>query len=230
MAGDFRSRARSVRQETRAHLAALRAARRGRRGDTKTLSAATETAAASSAHVDPTEFLPDISTDLAANIDMAQAPAEPVEALAGDPIEDGGVETADITAPVDASAPETPATEDAPAPVATLSEPVSESGGVDTPETLIEDLDEAPVVAPAPVTSTADLAASLADAPATSDSDLRELPGIGPGLIWFFEQRGIKSLTDLAAADAEQLRRDIGFIGSLIDFDGWIAFAQSRSA
>ena len=65
------------------------------------------------------------------------------------------------------------------------------------------------------------------DAPAAmGESDLHSLPGAGIGLVWMLHRCGVRNLADLAAADAERLRREIGRVGDLLDLSGWIAFAR----
>lgn len=55
---------------------------------------------------------------------------------------------------------------------------------------------------------------------------LETLPGIGPGMIWVLQQRGMHSLADLASADKAQLREALGLLGPFIDIDGWVNHAQ----
>lgn len=55
---------------------------------------------------------------------------------------------------------------------------------------------------------------------------LADLPGVGPGLIWLFEEAGVRSLGDLAAADPNVLRARLGVLGALLDLESWIALAK----
>lgn len=55
---------------------------------------------------------------------------------------------------------------------------------------------------------------------------LADLPGVGPGLIWLFEEAGVKSLEDLAIADAQALRARLGVLGALLDIESWTALAK----
>ena len=59
-------------------------------------------------------------------------------------------------------------------------------------------------------------------------SDLAELPGAGPGLIWLFEKCGVTSLRDLARADPDTLRKDLGLVAEILDVDYWIEFAAMK--
>jgi hypothetical protein len=40
------------------------------------------------------------------------------------------------------------------------------------------------------------------------------------------ERCGVRSLADLAAADADELRAALGLIGELVDLGAWIEFAK----
>jgi predicted flap endonuclease-1-like 5' DNA nuclease len=62
--------------------------------------------------------------------------------------------------------------------------------------------------------------------PAVDESDLHALPGAGIGLVWMLQRCGVSSLADLADADPERLRRDMGLVGELLDLSTWIAFAR----
>lgn len=59
-------------------------------------------------------------------------------------------------------------------------------------------------------------------------SDLFLLPGAGPGLVWLLGECGIRSMGELAAADAERLAGRMGVIGELLDLDHWIDLARRR--
>ncbi len=209
MSDEYRHRAQAVRQETRAHLAALRAARRGdRRGADTTSGDANPSAARANAEVDHAIFLPPESTP------------QPTDDLAAAAVSAGQPDASDQG--MAASAP--------PVVAATVEfEPPSTAVEAEPPATvMLAAADEAAVPSSADVTPDSAAAPTSETAGATAGS-LERLPGIGPGLIWFFEQRGIVDLAALAAADSDQLRADIGFIGSLIDFDGWIAFARDHA-
>lgn len=67
-------------------------------------------------------------------------------------------------------------------------------------------------------------------APPAAESDLHALPGAGIGLVWMLQRCGVSSLADLAAADADRLRREMGLVGELLDLSGWIAFARDAVA
>lgn len=223
MSDAYRHRARAVRQETRAHLAALRAARRGERGERRAGGAAAQTADTpvdDGIFVPPTAVGPTAATPEhydAASYDTPQSAPE-TEAAPPDPL------TADHAAEPtsDAAPPQTDGL--------ALAETLAETKGPDIP--AADPASAAHDSAPDLTATEADVAndpAAAPDAGAVATDALERLPGIGPGLIWFFEQRGLTDLTALAAADADQLRADIGFIGSLIDFDGWIAFARAHA-
>ncbi len=226
MADDFRSRARAVRMQTRAHLAALRAARRGGSNDAVTDAAAT-VASAATAPTPADDRVMDRASVLEAGADTPLASAvasatpeflvapDATSVTAGDAApagHDAGPEPTPEGAVADTTDahPEKPSTD-----AAFDGGAISFDAADDDGQSHGNDAhDEAPP----------------ADAPAESHaSDLALLPGIGPGLIWLFEQRGVRTLSDFAAADPERLRQDIGFIGSLVDFDGWMRFARDHA-
>ncbi len=60
-------------------------------------------------------------------------------------------------------------------------------------------------------------------------SNLSSLPGAGPGLVWLLGECGIRSMGELAAADAERLAGRMGVIGELLDLDHWIDLARRRA-
>ncbi|MEO0702233.1 MAG: hypothetical protein AAFY80_08855 [Pseudomonadota bacterium] len=81
-------------------------------------------------------------------------------------------------------------------------------------------LDAAENPSPPPDSSTCDLP------PSELVSDLSSLPGAGEGMIWLFHQCGIRTLGDLAMADADDLSRQLGVVGHILDITPWIEFAR----
>ena len=82
------------------------------------------------------------------------------------------------------------------------------------------DLHEAENPSPPPDSPTSDLP------PSELVSDLSSLPGAGEGMIWLFHQCGIRTLSDLAMADADDLSRQLGVVGHILDITPWIEFAR----
>lgn len=64
---------------------------------------------------------------------------------------------------------------------------------------------------------------------AGNDGDLMGLPGAGEGLVWLLQQRDIRSLSDVAAFQTEQLAQVLGPLGQLVDVGGWIDHARQRA-
>jgi predicted flap endonuclease-1-like 5' DNA nuclease len=58
--------------------------------------------------------------------------------------------------------------------------------------------------------------------------DLPDIPGVGPGLVWMLQSAGVRSLEDLARAEAQDLSTRLGPISRLLDFDYLIGFARDR--
>jgi predicted flap endonuclease-1-like 5' DNA nuclease len=52
------------------------------------------------------------------------------------------------------------------------------------------------------------------------------VPTLGPGMVWRLNQLGVATLGDLAAQDAEALRRQLGRLGRMVNVDQWIAYAR----
>lgn len=50
--------------------------------------------------------------------------------------------------------------------------------------------------------------------------------GFGPGMLIRLRQLGLRTASDLAGADASQLRSALGDISRLIDVEGWIRLAR----
>lgn len=133
-------------------------------------------------------------------------------------------------APVDAVPPET---EDVPTPVA--EDPAPE---VEEPAASQEDAEVPPVEdAPEPdQVEAGDEDAAEADAsddapdPEAVESELLKLPGSGPGLVWMLEKCGVSSMEDLATADSERLKSEMGLVAKILDLDYWIDFARENRA
>ena len=81
---------------------------------------------------------------------------------------------------------------------------------------------------PADIPTTGESAGDLPpdDAVQTLESDLFELPGAGAGIVWMFEQCGIRSLSDLANADARELSAKLGVVGHILNVQPWIVYAS----
>lgn len=71
----------------------------------------------------------------------------------------------------------------------------------------------------------------LADAPVGSvyDPPLQQI-GFGPGMVIRLGQIGLHTASDLARADANRIRSDLGEISRLVDVDAWIRRAQQINA
>lgn len=54
--------------------------------------------------------------------------------------------------------------------------------------------------------------------------------GFGPGMLLRLGQLGLHTTADLARADAEQLRAELGGISRLVDVEGWVAQARQMVA
>jgi len=61
------------------------------------------------------------------------------------------------------------------------------------------------------------------------DTDLMSIPGAGPGLIWMFSKASVRSLDDLAKADAEDLTAALGPVGQILDVAQLIDFARQHT-
>jgi predicted flap endonuclease-1-like 5' DNA nuclease len=53
------------------------------------------------------------------------------------------------------------------------------------------------------------------------------VPSLGPGMVWRLNQLGIRTLGELAACDAEDLRTRLGKLGRMVNVDQWISFART---
>ncbi|MEM9425103.1 MAG: hypothetical protein AAGA06_00220 [Pseudomonadota bacterium] len=83
-----------------------------------------------------------------------------------------------------------------------------------------------PETTDAPSLSSMDHTASEDIARVDPNSDLFSLPGAGAGMVWMFHQCGIRSLEDLAQANADDLASRLGVVGHIINMEPWIAFAR----
>lgn len=206
-----RARSLAVRQEAKAHLAALRQERLAKRRAAR-----------------PTEpVAPDIETHEPA-ADIAEEPQAALDASL-DEIQDepaGPAEKVeDITVPDPAVAEmEEPTEPDEVAAIPSEPAPAETDDGIGIYE-LEAPNDASEVEAtqepdPEPEPETAGTKSDQADA--ALESDLFRLPGIGPGLVWMLNSAGVHSLSDMAAADAETLAAKLGLVGELLDIDYWI--------
>lgn len=59
------------------------------------------------------------------------------------------------------------------------------------------------------------------------DSDLFEIPGAGSGLVWMLHTAGVRTLEDLANADARDLGAQMGMVARLLDLEGLVDFARA---
>lgn len=107
------------------------------------------------------------------------------------------------------------------------SETASDSDAEADPESATESAEElAPEAGSETEPETAPTTTSDAEGDqAPQRSDLEQLPGAGPGLVWLFQQAGIRDLATLAAAEPAALERSLGVIGGLLDLEAWIAEA-----
>jgi predicted flap endonuclease-1-like 5' DNA nuclease len=67
------------------------------------------------------------------------------------------------------------------------------------------------------------------DMSAPPPGDLPDIPGVGPGLVWMLQSAGVRSLEDLARAEAQDLAARLGSISRLLDLDYLIGFARDRA-
>lgn len=65
---------------------------------------------------------------------------------------------------------------------------------------------------------------------ADPNSDLFDLPGAGAGIVWMFHQCGIRTLSDLAQADAQELSAKLGVVGHILNIQPWISYAREAEA
>lgn len=204
MTQDYRSEARAARAEAQAKLKALREARRQARPAT--------------AH-----------RRVAAPV--APPPADP-PCPAPDSVSLAGPALRVTPAALDLSrqALATPA-EDADAP---MPDPVSEPGSLAAQPAIPapdlsdgHDAGDAAPPAPSPEATAAGPQPGACPLPDPEASDLTALPGIGPGLILLFGRAGVHSLADLAAAEADALRPQLGLAGQFLDLDAWIGTARA---
>ncbi|HQT76124.1 MAG TPA: hypothetical protein PLD10_03645 [Rhodopila sp.] len=63
---------------------------------------------------------------------------------------------------------------------------------------------------------------------AAYDPPLAEI-GFGPGMLIRLSQLGLHTTADLARADAQQLRAELGEISRLVDVEAWICHARQNS-
>ena len=62
------------------------------------------------------------------------------------------------------------------------------------------------------------------------ESDLFQLPGVGAGMIWMFNQCGIHTMAELAAADKADLTQRLGVVGKILNVEPWMNFAREAGA
>lgn len=112
-----------------------------------------------------------------------------------------------------------------------LAKPVSEAPAPAEPEPVadpqfprLEDSTPEPVaVLPAPEAKEATAAAP--SLPPAIDPPLAEI-GFGPGMLIRLSQIGLRTTSDLARADAAELRAALGDISRLVDVETWISHAR----
>ena len=83
-------------------------------------------------------------------------------------------------------------------------------------------------LSPAANTANAPDAPNAAPSPSNVKTNLINLPGIGAGLVYLLQCNGVDSLETLAQRDIQKLREDLGFVGSLVNLETWIAYAQGH--
>jgi hypothetical protein len=57
---------------------------------------------------------------------------------------------------------------------------------------------------------------------------LSALPALGPGMIWRLSQVGVQTLGDLAAIEADDLRKRLGAVAKLVRVENWIDQARLK--
>lgn len=217
---NYRNEARAARQAGRETLLAYRAARlKSKRGAGPAGAGAAAVADAGGARISPEAFF-----------SMAPQADDPAECT---PVEAEASPAGTAAEPSDAPAPEPSETDAADAPDADSAGTGDEAAAPAPPERAVPEASvdpEGSVVArdaPGPVDPP-----QPADGLATvdPDSDLFALPGAGAGMIWMFHQCGIRSLADLARADARDLSLRLGVVGHILNVEPWIAFARQKGA
>ncbi|MEM7520408.1 MAG: hypothetical protein AAF307_05160 [Pseudomonadota bacterium] len=221
----------SIRVAARAHLAALRQARRARRG-APTLgqpSAAVEEPEMAS-DIDQTDADP-VAADGAATLtgsddDVSFASADTADEGCSTDQPDAALETDedDISshALVDVAPPQLDAD---------LSEIAVEETSQDEPEQQDPQHANDTFSDDEPSLSLGEETAETIDPKTVEplESDLFDLPGAGPGLVWMLQNCGVSSLKELAAADPDALTSEMGLVAQILDLGYWIEFAREAT-
>ncbi len=93
-------------------------------------------------------------------------------------------------------------------------------------------------VLPFPQAETASQAQTAASDPEALDAlasaleaacDLDALPGAGPGLVWALRRAGVRSLSDLATLEIEDLTARMGPVGRLAPLPRWVGVARAQN-
>jgi predicted flap endonuclease-1-like 5' DNA nuclease len=84
----------------------------------------------------------------------------------------------------------------------------------------------------APVAALQQAVAAAIETPAKKRPDrsgdpVSKVPSLGPGMVWRLNQLGVRTLGDLAAADAADLRGKLGKLGRMVNVEQWIAHARA---
>lgn len=82
----------------------------------------------------------------------------------------------------------------------------------------------------APVAALQQAVSAAIEAKAATDAatlSVGMVPSLGPGMVWRLNQLGLRTLADLAAADAEDLRVKLGKLGRMVNVEQWIAHARA---
>lgn len=225
----------TVRSQARAHLAQLRAERLSRARARRRSTAPTEFGSAAEGAVVPKDL---VDTLEAANDAVEETPIAHSSDEAGFDAA-GGTDDIDMAETTD-----TPFQEDDPAlndhaapdvPSVDADPAVEEVSGSDDlmagdDPALAEDTLTTEEIVPtsAPTEAEATLEPEEMPEEPAPRSDLFDLPGAGPGLVWMLESSGVKSLAELAVADADQLETEMGLVARILDLKFWISFAQDQ--
>jgi predicted flap endonuclease-1-like 5' DNA nuclease len=59
-----------------------------------------------------------------------------------------------------------------------------------------------------------------------AEKSVSAVPTLGPGMVWRLNQLGVTTLGDLAAQDAEGLKRQLGRLGRMVNVEQWITYAK----
>lgn len=223
---NYRQESKSARHAARETLKALREARLRARAQTGQAPQAPQPAASTGSQIGPGDFFSMASADAPPTPGASREDTPSVVADTPNPhaTDDevratSGADTTPIEgAPEESLEPglEVPSDPEGSGQFATASAPTSAT----------EPIIQSPQTTDAPSPPPMDHPTSDGIARVDPNSDLFSLPGAGAGMVWMFHQCGIRTLEDLAQANAGDLATRLGVVGHIINMEPWIAFAR----